>query len=92
MFSPIEISMSRSGTYAIESIPISLFGETLSRLKVAKIYHSGRISKGVAKGSADSEIPKGWLTDRLISVHITPVITVGNIYKMSLGHASLKHN
>ena len=43
-------------------------------------------------GSADYEIPKGWLTDRLISVHITPVITVGNIYKMSLGHASLKHN
>ena len=39
MFSPIEISMSRSGTYAIESIPISLFGETLSRLKVAKFNH-----------------------------------------------------
>ena len=38
-------------------------------------------------GSADYEIPKGWFTDRLISVHITPVITVGNIYKMSLGHA-----
>ena len=45
------------GTYAIEMTPRSLFGITLSKLKVGKKYHSGQISKGFAKGSAFS--PKG---------------------------------
>ncbi len=38
-----------NGTAAIDSTPKSLFGITLKRLNVGKKYHSGRISRGVAK-------------------------------------------
>jgi len=43
-----------TGTAAMDKTPISLFGMTLKALKVGKKYHSGRISRGVANGSAGS--------------------------------------
>jgi len=46
-----------AGTAAIDKTPSNLLGITLRRLNVGKKYHSGRISKGVANGSAFS--PKG---------------------------------
>ena len=42
------------GTAAMENTPSNLFGITLNRLNVEKKYHSGKISNGVAKGSAGS--------------------------------------
>ena len=46
-----------AGTAAIDRTPSNLLGITLRRLNVGKKYHSGRISRGVANGSAFS--PKG---------------------------------
>ena len=46
-----------AGTAAIDKTPNNLLGITLRRLNVGKKYHSGRISRGVANGSAFS--PKG---------------------------------
>jgi len=54
---------------------------------VGKKYHSGRISKGVEKGEALSEIPKVSQTANPNMTEVTPLITMGNMYKISLGHA-----
>ena len=44
------------GKDAIEITPMIFEGRTLSRSKLARKYHSGRISKGVANGFAFSAI------------------------------------
>ena len=43
-----------NGTAAIAAIPNNLFGKIRKMLKVGKRYHSGKISNGVANGSAGS--------------------------------------
>ena len=43
-----------NGTAAIENTPSNLFGITRNKLNVGKKYHSGKISNGVANGSAGS--------------------------------------
>ena len=87
MFSINGTVISPAGTAAIDSTPISLFGMTLNRLNVGKKYHSGRISKGVAKGLAGSPITEGSRTASPTSQAIVPKITTVNIYNNSLGQA-----
>jgi len=76
-----------AGTAAIANTPNNLFGNTLHKLKVGKKYHSGKISNGVAKGSAFSPKDDGSKTDKPITKAKVPKITTGKIYKRSLGHA-----
>ncbi|KAG5568931.1 hypothetical protein H5410_064054 [Solanum commersonii] len=52
-----------------------------------KKYHSGKISKGVANGSAGSPIIDGSKMAKPTLHAIVPRITTGKIYKRSLGHA-----
>ena len=68
-----------AGTAAILKTPRSLFGITRSKLKVGKKYHSGRISSGVANGSAFSPRAEGSRTERPTRQAIVPRITTGNI-------------
>merc|ERR1711907_8921 len=48
-----------NGTAAIAAIPNNLFGKIRKMLKVGKRYHSGKISNGVANGSAGSPTAYG---------------------------------
>ena len=58
-----------------------------NKLKVGKKYHSGSISNGVANGLACSLIFKGsWIASPNIQ-ELIPNITIGKMYKISLGHA-----
>ncbi|GJV02415.1 putative ribosomal protein S11, DNA-directed RNA polymerase, RBP11-like dimerization domain protein [Tanacetum coccineum] len=50
-------------------------------------YENGKISKGVANGSAGSPIIDGSRTAKPTLHAIVPRITTGKIYKRSLGHA-----
>lgn len=79
--------ISPAGTAAIDNTPSSLFGITLNKLKVGKKYHSGRISSGVANGSAFSPSGEGDRTDNPITQARVPNMHTGNIYKRSLGQA-----
>ena len=45
-----------TGTAAIAKTPNNLFGKIRNKLKVGKKYHSGKISNGVANGSAGSPV------------------------------------
>lgn len=56
VFSNSGVRIKMPGTDAIEITPIILEGSTRSRSKVARKYHSGKISSGVAKGLAFSAI------------------------------------
>ena len=76
-----------TGTAAIDSTPSNLFGITLNKLKVGKKYHSGRISSGVANGSAFSPKGEGERTDNPITQDKGPNMQTGNIYKRSLVQA-----
>ena len=76
-----------AGTAAIDRTPKSLLGITLNKLKVGKKYHSGKISRGVANGSAFSPIGEGDNTARPIIQDKVPKITTGKIYNRSFGHA-----
>lgn len=76
-----------TGTLAIPKTPNNLFGINRNKLKVGKKYHSGKISKGVAKGSAASPIKAGSSTDNPIYKLKVPIITTGKIYNKSSGHA-----
>ena len=67
------------GTAAIEPTPISLFGITRSKLNVGKKYHSGKISRGVANGSALSPKGVGSSTPKPIQQAIVPKIQTGKI-------------
>jgi hypothetical protein len=76
-----------AGTAAIERTPKSLLGITLKRLKVGKKYHSGKISRGVANGSAFSPKGDGDITDKPITQERVPKIATGKIYNRSFGQA-----
>ena len=54
---------------------------------MGKKYQVGRISKGVAKGLALEPRLKGSATAKPNTEDVTPKITTGNMYKISLGHA-----
>jgi hypothetical protein len=54
---------------------------------VGKRYHSGRISNGVAKGVPFPIICKASLKANPNIADLIPKITMGNMYKISLGHA-----
>jgi hypothetical protein len=79
------------GTAAIENTPSSLLGITRSKLNVGKKYHSGKISSGVAKGSAFSPNGVGSRTPKPIQQEIVPKIQTGKMYSKSFGHAG-SHN
>ena len=51
-----------TGTAAIANTPSNLFGKIRNKLKVGKKYHSGKISNGVANGSAGSPVAYGSTT------------------------------
>ena len=67
------------GTAAIEPTPISLFGITRRRLNVGKKYQSGKISRGVANGSAFSPNGVGSSTPKPIQQAIVPKIQTGKM-------------
>jgi hypothetical protein len=71
----------------IDNTPSSLDGVILRRLKLARKYHSGNISKGVAKPLDVYIISRGWLRDTPSIRDKTPRMSRGNIYRISLGHA-----
>ena len=56
VFSNNGVRIRMPGSDAIEITPMILEGSTLSRSKLAKKYHSGKISSGVANGLAFSAI------------------------------------
>ena len=75
------------GTAAIDPTPINLFGITRNKLNVGKKYHSGKISNGVANGSAFSPNGVGSKTPRPIQHEIVPKIHTGKMYSKSFGQA-----
>jgi hypothetical protein len=79
--------ISPAGTAAIKVMPRSLFGTTLRIWKVGNRNHSGKISYGVAYGSAASPIIVGSKTAKPITDAIRPKIEIGNMYSRSLGQA-----
>ena len=76
-----------TGTAAMDKTPNNLFGMTLNALKVGKKYHSGKISNGVANGSAGSPNAVGSITAKEMDNAMVPKITTGKMYNKSLGHA-----
>lgn len=75
------------GTEPIDNTPINLLGITLNKLKVGKKYHSGKISNGVANGSAFSPMVEGSKMANPTMQPIVPKMTTGNTYNKSLGQA-----
>ena len=75
------------GTAAMDTTPSNLLGITRSKLNVGKKYHSGKISNGVANGSAFSPNVVGARTPKPIQHEIVPKIQTGKIYNRSIGHA-----
>jgi len=67
------------GTAAIEITPSNLLGITRSKLNVGKKYHSGKISSGVANGSAFSPKGVGSKTPKPIQQEIVPRIQTGKM-------------
>lgn len=55
-FSPKGIMNKTAGKENIEKIPINFDDKIRNTLNVGKRYHSGRISNGVAKGLACSDV------------------------------------
>ena len=86
-FSPKAIANRIVGTNTIDKIPIHLSDKIRNKLNVGKRYHSGRISNGVAKGLARILILKGSCIARPNIEDLIPKITIGNMYKISFGHA-----
>ena len=78
---------SSPGKYIWLSTPINLEGKIRNRLKVGKKYHSGRISSGVANGFASKPKLIGDITDKPANHEQVPRMTIGNMYRISLGHA-----
>lgn len=79
VFSNKGVSIRIPGTDAIETTPMILEGSTLSRSNVAKKYHSGKISRGVAKGFAFSAIEYGCPTERPNVIATDSKITTGKM-------------
>ncbi len=63
-----------AGTAAIDNTPNNLLGKTRNKLNVGKKYHSGKISRGVAKGFAGSPNGDGSKTARPITHAKVPKI------------------
>ena len=59
-----------TGTAAIAKTPNNLFGKIRNKLKVGKKYHSGKISNGVANGSAFSPNGVGSKTPKPRQQHL----------------------
>ena len=76
-----------TGTAAMDKTPNNLFGMTLNALKVGKKYHYGKISNGVANGSAGSPNAVGSITAKEMDNAMVPKITTGKMYNKSFGHA-----
>merc|ERR1740127_240353 len=68
---------------ALRVMPNNLFGMTLNALKVGKKYHSGKISNGVANGSAGSPNAVGSITAKEMDNAMVPKITTGKMYNKS---------
>ena len=75
------------GTATIDSTPSNLFGIIRNKLNVGKKYHSGKISNGVANGSAGSPNGVGSKTARPMQHEIVAKIQIGKMYSRSFGHA-----
>jgi len=60
------ISAKIMGKLIIDNTPMTLEGNTRSKLKVGRKYHSGNISEGVEKASAGSPNPYGEATAKPI--------------------------
>ena len=75
------------GTATIDKTPSNLFGIIRNKLNVGKKYHSGKISKGVANGSAGSPKGVGSKTARPMQQANVVRIQIGKIYSRSFGHA-----
>ena len=69
-----------------DKIPMNLSYSIRSRLNVANRYHSGNISNGVEKGWAGFLIFKGSHIANPNVHELIPKRTIGNMYKISLGH------
>ena len=68
-------------------MPMHFSDKMRNRLKMGKRYHSGKISKGVEKALAWSSISKPSWVARPAMLALMPKITIGKMYKISLGHA-----
>ena len=79
--------ITQTGTAAIDNTPNNLLGKIRNKLNVGKKYHSGKISKGVAKGSAGSPTAYGSNVPRPTKIANVPRITIGKTYNKSFGHA-----
>ena len=70
-----------AGTAAIDNTPNNLLGKTRNKLNVGKKYHSGKISRGVAKGFAGSPNGDGsnetWYLEN-IEFYKKAVVTIFN--------------
>ena len=69
-------------------IPKILFGTSLSIANVGRRNHSGKISKGVANGSASSPIDVGTSMANASDMLSRPKIQIGNMYNKSFGQAT----
>ena len=87
VFSIRRVAIKIAGTEAKERTPNSLSGRILSTLNVAKKYHSGRISRGVANGLAASPNVCSSVTPKPRLIPIVPSIHTGNTNRISLGQA-----
>jgi len=76
-----------TGTAAMDKTPNNLFGITLNALKVGKKYHSGKISSGVANGSAGSPNCVGSMTAKEMHNAIVAKMQTGKMYNKSFGQA-----
>ena len=87
VFSNMKVRISTIGMQINKYVSVSLSGSTLNRLNVGQKYHSGSISRGVAKGDDLSPILVGSPSTSPSIVDAAPAITKGKVYKISFGYA-----
>ena len=73
-------------TQVIDKILSNLADKLRNKLNVGKRYGEGRISNGVAKGLRSFARGSLDLIAKPNNRDIIPKITIGNMYKISLGH------
>ena len=71
----------------MDSTPNSLDGVILNKLKEARRYHSGTISRGVDNPFDLHIISNGCMIDTPNIDATTPKMSTGNMYKISFGNA-----
>ena len=86
-FSVKGITNKTPGICAIDKIPMNLSDKIRNKLNVGKRYHSGTIWNGVANGDADELTFKGSVIPNPNNEVRIPEMTIGKMYKISLGHA-----